>query len=233
MSERKEYQTRHVLELACAAQRILKSYVKSIETVYDDNMAVRYYKQPNKICMLHAVGEYKVSLETDPRMIPTRLDVIEEDSALADTILKYYKRLMFDAVAGENEFKIKVNSILNSELVSSSDFGFVACLPSVYKRDLSTRQVEKQARKVDDEHIGQVGDSLLDMDCEIISCQRSKNFDAFNVDAIISNKMVSWMSKFEPKIGPCVVIKAKVKDHTKHWKHGNCITRLNYVKVAQ
>jgi len=233
MSEKQEYQTRQILELACAAQRILKSYVKSIEPVYNDNMELRYYKQPNKTCMLHAVGAFKVSLETDPRMIPTKLDVIEEDTALADTILKYYKRLMFDAVAGENEFRIKVNAILSSEQIGIEDFGFVACLPSVYKRDFATNQVAKKSRRVDDEHIGQVGDSILDLDCEIIACQRSKNFDAFNVDAIIDNKMVSWMSKFEPKIGPAVVIKAKVKDHAKHWKHGNCITRLNYVKVAQ
>ncbi len=233
MSERKEYQTRQILELACSAQRIQKSYVKSIEPVYDDQMALRYYRQPNKVCMLHAVGAFKVSLDTDPRMIPTKLEVTDEDSQLAETILKYYKRLMFDAVAGENEFKVKVNSILNSELMGTEDFGFVACLPSVYKRDLSHHQVEKQSRKVDNEHIGQIGEFLFDLDCEIISCQRSKNFEAFNVDAIIDNKMVSWMSKFEPKIGPAVVIKAKVKDHSAHWKHRNCITRLNYVKVAQ
>lgn len=233
MSERKEYQTRQILELACSAQRIQKSYIKSMEPVYDDQMTLRYYKQPNKACMLHAVGEFRVTLETDPRMIPVKLEVTDDDVQLAETILKYYKRLMFDAVAGDNDFKVRVNSILNSELIGTEDFGFVACLPSVYKRDLSHNQVAKQSRKVDNEHIGQIGAYIFDLDCEIISCQRSKNFDAFNVDAIINNKMVSWMSKFEPKIGPAVVIKAKVKDHTHHWKHHNCITRLHYVKAAQ
>ena len=140
---------------------------------------------------------------------------------------------MFDAVAGDNEFKIKVNSILSSESVATNDFGFVACLPAVFKRDVAINQVAKQSRKVDDAYVGEVGANVLDKDCEIIGCQRSKNFDAYNIDAIIDNKMVSWMSKFEPKLGPCVLVKAKIKDHNKHWKHGNSVTRLNYVKVAQ
>lgn len=233
MDQSTEFKTQQILELACSAQRILKDYIKTIEPVYDDKMELRYYKQPNKICMLYAVGAFKVSLETDPRTIPTTLDVTDEDRQQADTILKYYKRLMFDAVAGDNEFKIKVNSILSSESVATNDFGFVACLPAVFKRDVAINQVAKQSRKVDDAYVGEVGANILDKDCEIIGCQRSKNFDAYNIDAIIDNKMVSWMSKFEPKLGPCVLVKAKVKDHNKHWKHGNSVTRLNYVKVAQ
>ena len=54
-----------------------------------------------------------------------------------------------------------------------------------------------------------------------------------NVCAIIDNKMVSWISKNNLKTGPAVLIKGKVKDHSKHWKHDNPVTRLNYVKVAQ
>jgi len=233
VANQQEFQTRQVLEFACSAQRIQKDYIKAIEPVYDDKMELRYYKQTNKACVLHAFGCFGVNADTDPRLIPTKLEVTSEDVKMADDILAYYKRLMFDAVAGENEFKVKVNSILTSELVNVSDFGFVACLPSVFKRDFAFNQVAKQSRKVDDEYIGLIGDSILDRDCEIIACQRSKNFEAYNIDAIIDNKMVSWMSKFEPKLGPCVVIKAKVKDHNKHWKHGNFITRLNYVKVAQ
>ena len=41
------------------------------------------------------------------------------------------------------------------------------------------------------------------------------------------------MSKNELKLGPAVVVKAKVKDHAKHWKHETPVTRLNYVKAAQ
>mgnify|MGYP000405731007 CR=1 FL=1 len=81
------------------------------------------------------------------------------------------------------------------------------------------------------EDLANVGAEVFDLDCEILSCQRSKNYDAYNVDAIINNMMVSWMGKTKFELGPCVVIKAKVKDHARHWKYENAVTRLNYVKL--
>ena len=68
---------------------------------------------------------------------------------------------------------------------------------------------------------------------EIISSVKSKNFEGYNIDAIINNRMASWLNKTNLQVGACVVVKAKVKDHSKHWKHGNDVTRLNYVKAAQ
>jgi len=88
-------------------------------------------------------------------------------------------------------------------------------------------------KTLDDGYVGLIGEQILDKDCEIINSQRSKNFDAWNIDAIIDNKMVSWFSQADLKLGPCVIIKGKVKDHSKHWKHSNAVTRLNYVKAAQ
>jgi hypothetical protein len=45
--------------------------------------------------------------------------------------------------------------------------------------------------------------------------------------------MVSWINKTSLDLGAGVIVKAKVKDHSKHWKHQNDVTRLNYVKAAQ
>jgi len=41
------------------------------------------------------------------------------------------------------------------------------------------------------------------------------------------------LNKTNLDLGPCVIVKAKVKDHNKHWKHQNDVTRLNFVKAAQ
>jgi hypothetical protein len=86
---------------------------------------------------------------------------------------------------------------------------------------------------LDDSHLAPINSNIIDKDCEVLNSQRSKNFDAWNIDAIIDNKLVSWMSKINLKPGACVVVKAKVKDHNKHWKHEISVTRLNYVKAAQ
>jgi hypothetical protein len=140
---------------------------------------------------------------------------------------------MFAAIANENEFKTEVNQLLTAGVVPNNRLGFIACLPSVYKRDYAITQTEKRVKTLDEGYLADIGSTIFDKDCEVLSSKRSKNFDAFNIDAIIDNKMVSWFSKTDLKLGPCVVIKGKVKDHSTHWKHHNPVTRLNFVKAAQ
>lgn len=221
-----------LLELACAAQRVNKEYRKELEAVYTDDNKLAYYKYPNRQMILATLGEDKTQYGegfSRPRLLCTNL----EDQELANEIQKYYRRLAFAAIQGDNEFQTEVNSLLNSEEVPLNKLGFIACLPSVYKRDYAKNQIEKKVKTLDEGYLGDIGSYVIDKDCEIMASQRSKNFDAWNIDAIIDNKMVSWMSKDDLKIGACVIIKAKVKDHNKHWKHENAVTRLNYVKAAQ
>jgi hypothetical protein len=103
----------------------------------------------------------------------------------------------------------------------------------VYVRDLAQNKVKKAARQVDEGYLAEIGSTVKDLDAEIIASIKSKNFEGYNIDAIIDNKMVSWLNKTALVLGPCVVVKAKVKDHNKHWKHQNDVTRLNFVKAAQ
>lgn len=218
-----------VLELACAAQRVNKDYVKEQEVLYTDDGKVKHIIMPNKELM-------KMTLNLDPRYngpLPPKLVPTEDDKEMAADIQKYFRKLMFAAIEGENEFKTEINSLLNSESVPFNKFGFIACLPSVYKREYATTQIEKRIKVLDDGYLAIIGTNLSDLDCEVLESKRSKNFDAFNVTAIIDNKMVSWFSKTDLKLGPCVVIKAKVKDHSEHWKYKNPVTRLNYVKAFQ
>ena len=232
-SDSPKFPLQQVLELACAAQRVNKEYRKELEAVYADGSdKVMYIKHPNKTLILSALGHDKITY-SDPRTQPQLLNTNLEDRALATEIQTYFRKLMFAAIEGSNEFQTEVNALLNSTDVPLNKLGFIACLPSVYKRDFAKYTIEKRAKNVDEGWIGEVGQNLLDLDCEILSCQRSKNFDAYNIDAIINNKMVSWMSKADLKVGPCVIIKAKVKDLGKHWQHEKPVTRLNYVKAFQ
>lgn len=225
-----EFPTNEILALACAAQRVNGSYVKETEFLFSDDNKVLARKEPNKYLMLVSLALVK---PYDPENVPARLIVTDADRTLAKEIKDFYRRLLFAAVAGENEFQTNLNSILGADTVSQNRFGFLACLPSLYARDLPQNQVKKQAKKVEEGFLAEIGTNLFDLDCEILESAKSKNFEAFNITAIIDNKMVSWMSKYNLKLGPCVVVKAKVKEHSAHWKHGNSITRLNYVKAAQ
>jgi len=223
----KEFPTQQVLELACAAQRTNGAYLKDQESVYADDGVLMYTKQPNRILMI-------LTLDTKLVIPHTKALKIEpEDVVRAEEIKSYYKRLMFAAIENENDFLTTINSILNSATVKENQLGYVACLPSVQARDAVHNQVKKAARAVEEGFLGNEGDRLADLDCEILEVIKSKNFEGWNICAIINNKMASWMSQVELKRGPCVIVKAKVKAQGKHWKHQNDETRLNYVKAAQ
>jgi hypothetical protein len=227
----KEFPMQQVLELACAAQRTYGAYLKEPEAVYAQDGIYMYTRQTNKMTMLCTLDP--AIWTADPKEAPLPLRVLAEDTALAEEIKNYFKRLMFAAIEGENEFQTNVNSILSGDTVKQNQFGFVACLPSVYARDKAQNKVKRAARAVEEGYLGDVGSTLKDLDAEILSSVKSKNFEGYNIDAIINSKMVSWLNKTALNLGACVVVKAKIKDHTKHWKHQNDVTRLNYVKAAQ
>lgn len=227
----KEYPTQQVLELACAAQRANGTYLKESENVYADDGVFVFTKHTNKMLMLFTLDH--TLWTADPKDAPMPLKVLPEDTVLAEEIKKHFRKFMFSAIEGENDFQTSINTILSSDAVKQNQFGYVACLPSVYVRDIAQTKVKKASRTVEEGCLAETGTQLKDLDAEIISSIKSKNFEGYNIDAIINNKMVSWMNKTSLELGPAVVIKAKVKDCNKHWKHGNDVTRLHYVKAAQ
>jgi len=227
----KEFPTQQVLELACAAQRVNGAYVKEEVPVYSEDGVFMYLKHTNKILMLCTLDHRFWT--TDPKDAPMPLKVLPEDVAQAEEIKKHFRKFLFSAIEGENEFQTSINSILSGDQVKQNQFGYVACLPSVYVRDVAQTKVKRAVRQVEEGYLAEIGSTVKDLDAEILSSVKSKNFEGYNIDAIINNKMASWLSKVDLKIGPAVIVKAKVKDHTKHWKHQNDVTRLNFVKAAQ
>ena len=233
MSEHKQYPLQTVLELACAAQRHNKDYIKSWEEIYSADGSVMAYRHPNKEIMRYTLGAADWDPKQDPIFKPPLVSTNLADRDLANDIKKFYRRLMFNAVAGDSEFHTEVNTLLNSETIPDNKFGFIACLPSVYNRDVAKKTLEKIIDSLDTGWLGVPGEMLEDLDCEVIDVRRSKNYDAWNVLAIIDNKMASWMSKTEFTPGPCVVVRARIKDQGKNWGNHHDETRLNYVKAAQ
>ena len=228
---KKEFPTQQVLELACAAQRINGAYIKEGENVYAEDGVFMYSKKTNKMLMLCTLEP--AIWTADPKDAPMPLKVLPEDIALAEEIKKHFRKFMFSAIEGENDFQTSINTILGSETVKQNQFGYVACLPSVYIRDVAQTKVKRAAKAVEEGCLAEIGSTIKDLDAEIISSVKSKNFEGYNIDAIINNKMVSWMNKTSLNLGPAVIVKAKVKDCNKHWKHQNDVTRLHYVKAAQ
>ena len=228
---KKEFPMQQVLELSCAAQRVNGTYVKEDAPVYSEDGVFMYLKHTNKMQMLCTL--LPNNWTADPKDAPMPLKILQEDIAQAVDIKKHFRKFMFAAIQGENEFQTSINAILSGETVQTNQFGYVACLRSVHVRDVAQTKVKQAARSVEGGYLAEIGSTVKDLDAEIILSVKSKNFEGYNIGAIISNRMASWLNKTDLALGPCVVVKAKVKDHTKHWKHQNDVTRLNFVKAAQ
>jgi hypothetical protein len=59
----------------------------------------------------------------DPKDAPMPLKIADEDVVLAQEIKTYYKRLLFAAIEGENDFQTNINSFLSSENIETKNFG--------------------------------------------------------------------------------------------------------------
>ena len=133
----------------------------------------------------------------------------------------------------DNTFQQEIMSLLNKEMMPSNKFGFIACLPSVYQRDRKRNDMSKTLRECDNSYLSPVDSKIFDVEAKILDCTRSKNFDAFNITAIIDNKVVSWFSKKVIDTPEVRIKMAKVKGHQQHWISKKYETRLNYVKVIE
>ena len=227
-----EYSTQKVLELACCAQRTNGSYLKEAEYRHDINGKFLFVKHTNKDLIRHSLGQLKYD-HTEQEFRPVDLFLNTEDTEEAYRVRKYFRKLIFSAVAGTNEFETEVNALLESETVPGNKIGYIACLPSIYQRERAKTALKQSLAECINDKIADPGTVLFDKDCEVIQVTRSKNFDAWNVLAIIENKIVGWMSNQKITTGPAVVIKAKVKDIGRNYQTDKIQTRLHYVKVAQ
>lgn len=226
------YDTQKVLALACAAFRTYGSYIKDNEFIYDSNGKFLFVKHTNKDLVKYALGILDFG-STEKEFRPIKLILMPEDAVQAEAIKNHFRRLLFSAVKGTNEFETEINALLESETIPSNKVGYIACLPSIYAKELVKKTIKKGLISCEDARLAEEGETVLDKDCEILRVTRSKNFPAWNTLAVIDNRIVSWMSNKEPTVGPAVVIKAKVKGFGTNYQTGKTETRLNYVRIAQ
>ena len=225
-----DFPVQQILELACAAQRFNGDYNKDTTPVYSDDFKIMGYKFSNKVLMLRAVSH----IDFENGAVPDVITVTEEDINLTSEIRNYYRRLMFSVMADpDNSFQQEIMSLLNKERMNENKFGFIACLPSVYNRDRKRNNLTKISREFDNEFLSAIDTKIINVTARILDCTRSKNYDAYNVLAVIDNKLVSWFNKSPIKDTEIFIRLAKVKGHNQHFITKKCETRLNYVKVEK
>lgn len=223
----KEFSTENVLALSCAVQRVYGKYQKNTDYIYEDGKFL-YVKPSNKDLIRYHLGAI-----AEPDTHYDNVVVEQQDHDEAEKIKKFFRRLMFNVITTKNEFETEINSLLESNVTPYNKLGFIACLPSVYEREYNKNNTKKLINNCDNAALGPIGTTIFDRDCEILSVRKNTTFEGLNVLAIIDNKIVSWFSSKDVKIGPAVIIKAKIKNHSENFQTKKTETRLNYVKVQQ
>lgn len=228
-----DFPVQRALELACAAHRYNQCYQKESETLYTDDGKAMGYKHSNKTLMLWTLDQEK-RITTDPQYLPPVIEANDSDRLLTEDIRTYYRRLMFSVLAQpENQFLQEILSLLNKEMMNENKLGFIACLPHVYEKDRKRNDITKIIRECDNNYLGSKETKLMNLEATIVDCERSKNFDAYNILAIVDNKLASWFSKFPIRQNRVEIVSAKVKDNNQNWLTKKAETRLNYVKVKK
>lgn len=233
------YSGETMVQLACAAYRINGEYIRGDAEYYtQDEKETRTIKWANKRLIRNTLQGNPAVYSAIAKKIPTIssppvLTLIDEDMEMATSLRKYYKRLTFDLLAGTTKFYVKMHLLLEQPEISHKDFGFVAYWPAAYVRDKAASAVRRALRMSRSEYIAPIGGMIRDKDCEIIEVKFSVRYDAWKMTALIDDNLVFWWKSIPGVVGPCVLIKAKIKTHLMHWEHNIKCTQLNYVKAAQ
>ena len=87
-----EYPTQRALELACAAHRVNKGYLKEPKVTYDDDGKVIYTVSTNRDLVMFNLKNPLIPVTA---IAPMRLDINDDDRELAADIRKHFRKLVF------------------------------------------------------------------------------------------------------------------------------------------
>ena len=129
-------------------------------------------------------------------------------------------------------FQQDVFDLLSTETVQFKKLGLLAYVPELVKREVAEGKFKKMLRMEyrNSKDIGTPKDPVEGV-VKILSKFWSEQWESFNYVADYEGNLVSFMNKFDYKIGDRKKIKAKVKAHGKNRNFDVCETRLNYCKL--
>lgn len=175
--------------------------------------------------------------EIFPMLAPSehilKFNPTDEDRAHAETIIKYYRRLMFGVIADSiNDYSQGIFKNSQADTVNIQGFGFLACIPDSYFRDVSLKEITAQIEQCEKEHFGLVGNTV-ELRVLMLDTKFVPSIGCWAHTAVTStNHLASFLSK--NKLGntkDIVSISAKIRKHTEHFKLKVQETQLNYVKL--
>jgi len=242
--------TRMCIELAAAAYRKNgMQHVKSSDTymAYVNRRHSQVITDPHT-GLIEAAGKVKNFLANRDHMVYAIYDILDgadkrkyikkKDIELADSMIEYFKGLLFKQLAGTlSEFNEKVLKLINTESIPVVDLGLVSALPKAY---FSSIQWDKQAEY--ERELAETSDysGTLHKRCEFTLSVISKRFIPKHSSHVVTSRdedgnlvkfFIGGYNNLSCEVGDIMEVTAYVKSHEVSKFNGAKETVINRIKI--
>jgi hypothetical protein len=212
----------NVLAMACAIFRT-KGYT-SVSTYISGDSGDDRWNSKEHLCY-----QMVPDLEKEYNIL---IKVTQADVDNAEAIVNFYRKLTFGVIADNlNDYMQRVFSSTQKPEVTFKDFGVLASVPNVYFKELEKKRIIKESKDAKQEHIGEVGGTVL-LNVKYINTRFVQKLNCYAHDAITdTGHLVNFLNKSQlGSTGDRQTIRAKVKSHGVNYTTKAIETQLNYVK---
>jgi len=224
----KDYDTRRILELAFAAQRVNNGYVKQTRRYSEGQTTIWSNKE-----IVAFSADYYNNYMTE--WVPAdfiAIKVTDEDRAALAAADKHMRRYTLLALGNLTEFQSDVFTAYISDRVTANRIGLLAYLPQFVDRELEDK-IYKGRLKTEFAHSSAIKEKKIIGELEILKRVYSANYETFFYTAGFNGNLVMFSNKFQYTINDVFGFKASVKGQKTDNESGLTVNKINYVKLIK
>ena len=226
----KDYDTRRILELSFAAQRINNGYVKDTRRFSEGQPTTWSNKE---IISFSAAAYYNSS--NSSTYIPSdfiTIKVTDADYAALANADKHMRRYTLLVLGNLSDFQADVFAAYAGERIAVNRIGLLAYLPQFVERELEEK-IYKGRLKTEFANSTAIKEKKIIGELEILKRVYSINYETYFYTAGFNGNLVMFSNKFQYKNSEVFGFKANVKSQQTDRDTGLIVNKLNYVKLVK
>lgn len=206
--------------------------------VYRDNGG---FTHSNNIHELFIQVEYNLFPNIAPESFIPSI-VLPEDVTLTDEIISFIKKyssidiLEFtndDEDEPRQKYLKAIFSIIDKNKLTRQDIRKLAKLPDFFIKYKAFKEIKRKTKFADSKPLGNVGEVIHNMKCEVVHVIKTKHYEGYNVTGIINDTLVTWYSPYTLSLGYYNITQATIKSQDFSYYANREATRLGTVKGSK
>lgn len=173
-------------------------------------------------------------------LVDSKVELTEQDHTVGELMHDHFKGYLLKGLSKKlNEFENAVAEVVLKEEVSKYEFGLIASLAKIYKRDAESESNKESISKIgyNSKHLDETAETrgTFILDIELLTSYRLPAYNCWSVTAkTVDNNLVGFYMKQDPALfkGRTISIRCRIKDRKVN-KDGFNVTYLNYVKLLE